>query len=267
MKTLTSLTLFLLLCFSVQGFAQENVEVYYEQNSSRDSGNNTASYFKLYASAYLSTYKDVFEKEGFNDTSEKVVLHENEEGVLVYNETKVRKNFTRNDFYIDLNNGHIKQVLTQKGVTKKINDIPNKIDWHITEESKEIGKYIAIKAEVTFRGRDFEAWFTPEIPISAGPWKLYGLPGLILEVTDKEKEYQWHAINIKYPAEFDSEILVVNPDEIDKELSLQEALKQHLENQAREDRLRQARASQQGYKIETMYSGRESWLERVYEWE
>src|SRR5690625_804013 len=181
--------------------------------------------------------------------------------------TKIYNIFNKHDYYNYINNVQIKHVLTQKGVIKKIKDIPNKIDSHITEESKEIVKYIAIKAEVTFRGRDFEAWFTPEIPISAGPWKLHGLPGMILEVNDKEGQYSWYARNIKYPAEFDSEILVVNPDEIDEELSLQEALKQHLENQAREDRLRQARASQQGYKIKTMYSGRESWLERVYEWE
>src|SRR5699024_5708709 len=142
------------------------------------------------------------------------------------------------------------------------------LDWQITDESKEIGGYIAIKAEVTFRGRDFVAWFTPEIPISAGPWKFYGLPGLILVVKDEESKNLWYARNIKYTAELDINILNLNSDEVDEVVSLQEALKLQLDNQSKEEKLRQARANQQGYKIiETTYPSRESWLEREYEWE
>lgn len=62
-------------------------------------------------------------------------------------------------------------------------DIPE-LDWDITTETKDIGGYPCTKATAHFRGRTYEAWFTPQIPLSAGPWKLGGLPGLILEARD-----------------------------------------------------------------------------------
>jgi GLPGLI family protein len=61
--------------------------------------------------------------------------------------------------------------------------------WRITEERKSIGAYECIKAvSQPFRGRVYEAWFAPSIPISDGPWKLCGLPGLILEAADQSGE-------------------------------------------------------------------------------
>lgn len=59
--------------------------------------------------------------------------------------------------------------------------------WKITNETKQIQNFTCYKATTSFRGNTFEAWFTPEIPINAGPWKWYGLPGLILEATDKDQ--------------------------------------------------------------------------------
>lgn len=59
--------------------------------------------------------------------------------------------------------------------------------WKITNETKQIQSFTCYKAITAFRSNTFEAWFTPDIPINAGPWKWYGLPGLILEATDKDQ--------------------------------------------------------------------------------
>lgn len=58
------------------------------------------------------------------------------------------------------------------------------IDWELTDEERTILGYACRRAIGTFRGRNYEAWYAPEIAVSCGPWKFGGLPGLILAVKD-----------------------------------------------------------------------------------
>ncbi|QCY71120.1 GLPGLI family protein [Antarcticibacterium flavum] len=64
-------------------------------------------------------------------------------------------------------------------------------EWEILPETKEITGYKVQKATTRFAGRDYIAWFTPEIPISDGPYKFNGLPGLILEIQDTRGHYSF----------------------------------------------------------------------------
>lgn len=64
-------------------------------------------------------------------------------------------------------------------------DIPQ---WKITSETKMIANYLCQKAITNFKGRVYEAWFCNQLPYQNGPWKLGGLPGLILEAYDLKKE-------------------------------------------------------------------------------
>ena len=51
------------------------------------------------------------------------------------------------------------------------------LEWEMTGEHGTVASFDCQKAECDFRGRRWEAWFAPEIPVSEGPWKLKGLPG------------------------------------------------------------------------------------------
>ena len=58
------------------------------------------------------------------------------------------------------------------------------IDWELEDGERTILGYACRRARCTFRGRSYEAWYAPEIAVSAGPWKFGGLPGLILAIRD-----------------------------------------------------------------------------------
>jgi len=82
-----------------------------------------------------------------------------------------------------------------------VKDTWQPINWEIVNKFKKIGKYKCQKAVGYFRGRTYTAWFTEEIPLPYGPWKLFGLPGLILEAEDSEKMFKMEFRSIKYPCE------------------------------------------------------------------
>ncbi len=63
------------------------------------------------------------------------------------------------------------------------------LEWTVTDSTKSIGSWVVQKATCSFRGRNYTAWFTAEIPLSYGPWKFSGLPGLVLEVYDDSRDY------------------------------------------------------------------------------
>ncbi|MDE5882102.1 MAG: GLPGLI family protein [Muribaculaceae bacterium] len=55
------------------------------------------------------------------------------------------------------------------------------MEWGIAEDStRNILGYECLMAHSDYHGREWTAWFTPELPIQDGPWKLRGLPGMIL---------------------------------------------------------------------------------------
>lgn len=58
----------------------------------------------------------------------------------------------------------------------------SEMQWTMAEDSTaNVLGYECVMAECDYHGRHWKAWFTPEIPMSFGPWKLHGLPGLILK--------------------------------------------------------------------------------------
>src|SRR5574344_68065 len=71
------------------------------------------------------------------------------------------------------------------------------IDWTLQPETKEVIGYSCNRATCTFRGRNYEAWYTNEIPSSLGPWKFRGLPGLILSVKDDSGIISYEATGLR----------------------------------------------------------------------
>jgi GLPGLI family protein len=70
-------------------------------------------------------------------------------------------------------------------------------NWDILEDTLTVLGHLCQKAITDFRGRSYTAWFTMELPVNEGPWKLYGLPGLILKAEDGEKLFCFQAIGLQ----------------------------------------------------------------------
>lgn len=61
--------------------------------------------------------------------------------------------------------------------------------WKILPEKQQVGTFTAQKATTELYGRKWTAWFASELPFQDGPYKFYGLPGLIVKLEDDTKSH------------------------------------------------------------------------------
>lgn len=83
------------------------------------------------------------------------------------------------------------------------------IKWKILPQTKFSNNYKLQKAETIWGGRKWIAWFSLEIPVSEGPYKFIGLPGLIFEVKDSKDNFNYKLVSInKTLLEYDTSNIV-----------------------------------------------------------
>ncbi|MBW6499098.1 MAG: GLPGLI family protein [Bacteroidales bacterium] len=80
-------------------------------------------------------------------------------------------------------------------------------EWRLTGETAQWEGYAVQQALTTYGGREWVAWFAPEIPFSDGPYKFGGLPGLILRLYDTQRHYVFELTSLT-PQEVPGEIEV-----------------------------------------------------------
>ena len=78
-------------------------------------------------------------------------------------------------------------------------------DWKVSSETQKIGEYNTQKATTEFGGRKWIAWFATDLPFQDGPYKFYGLPGLIVKIEDDAKNYSWELKGNKKMDNYDEE--------------------------------------------------------------
>jgi GLPGLI family protein len=82
--------------------------------------------------------------------------------------------------------------------TKYVVEEPmNPFDWQLLEGDSVIAGYTCQRAEATWHGRTWRVWYTLDLPYDNGPWKLGGLPGLILAADDAAGDYHYACISIR----------------------------------------------------------------------
>ena len=147
------------------------------------------------------------QKDGFNEIlKEYLVFNErdlyyanitNKENVNFEELNLAEVGFNLEPIYVNLKTDSLYQsklgIDTNKSSEYKrfvtVEEIP-KLKWLLTKETQKKLGYTTYKALTTFRGKDYIVWFTPEIPFNYGPWKLHGLPGLILKAETDSFEFE-----------------------------------------------------------------------------
>lgn len=72
----------------------------------------------------------------------------------------------------------------------------DEIKWKILSQTKLLNNYKLQKAEAIWGGRKWIAWFSIEIPVSEGPYKFRGLPGLIFEIKDTTNNFNYRLVSL-----------------------------------------------------------------------
>ena len=70
--------------------------------------------------------------------------------------------------------------------------------WQITDETTVTSMGFAVrKATAEYLGRKWVIWYCEDIPVSAGPWLLWGAPGLIAHAYDSEEIFHFKLLNVQ----------------------------------------------------------------------
>lgn len=175
--------LLLLLFFSILSLAQVSIKALYvmeiDLNNSFQTSSNPNVDCELFYQDGISRFYMYY------DEAEKKYPNE----IFKYR-MSIYKNFTRNEMY--------GRAVGYKENEYIIRDSLNIIHWKINETTtKNIDGRVCKLATAKWRDHEWEAWYDESITISDGPYKLHGLPGLILEARAKNCNNSLYYFKIK----------------------------------------------------------------------
>lgn len=201
MKNSNNLWLLLLCVFSIVSSAQEMYTTEYEIQYNLEYsifGDNLDTKQTEVLYLFSSSQTSVFMN---NNAAKADEIKKNVERMLQSGSIDMNKaGHKTSDFPLEIyKNLHEGKTMAKNKLAEKnyiYHELQVPLEWNITSESKEYLGYSVQKATTSFAGRDYEAWFTMEIPLPDGPYVFSGLPGLIVELYDTQKHYHFSLLSI-----------------------------------------------------------------------
>ena len=186
---------YLVLCAFIvatdAAFAQKpdtaQILVHYKFSHVRDTNNRAHPYTEnmvLFVGKAASSYRS-YDRQLQNELYRKQLQEMASAGGNFRLDHNITASFT--EYYQFVNHKKLvrKELLVNPYI---INDVLPVINWHISSDNVNFGELHCQKATCHLKGRDYTAWFCPDLPVRVGPWKLNGLPGVIIEAYDTRKE-------------------------------------------------------------------------------
>lgn len=109
-----------------------------------------------------------------------------------------------NSFYVTKNlaSGKVYKNFIHSQMGDKFSiEVPEKMDWKLSPDTKKIDEFLCQKATTQYGGREWEAWFYTNYPYQDGPYVFRGLPGLIISIADTKGDYRFDLVAIKANSE------------------------------------------------------------------
>ncbi|WP_131538187.1 GLPGLI family protein [Pedobacter nototheniae] len=181
---------FLFFHVKAQKGEQALITVFYKFNHLKDTLDKSNLYKErmvLWAGKNISVYKS-YDKI-VNDSIKNTSVQDDGKGGYVINTANRKKTIGTQIFNYAADK---KIVVLEKLIkTYAINEAYPNIEWKIKTDTLTLSGIKCQKAEAVFKGRNYTAWFAPDLPYNTGPWKLCGLPGLILQAYDDKHEVEF----------------------------------------------------------------------------
>ncbi len=184
----------LVILVSTNVICQNNIGIVEYQETDEFNYKGIKSFYTLYFDNNYSLYEENLNKATFGEMD-----FNESDGTITTIKLPYRDKPKFNFF--DFKNNSSMFSISPFGNYTIVNDKDEKISWSLMGETKKIGNFECQKAKAHFRGRNYYVWFTTEIPLSTGPWKLNGLSGLILEVQEENGLIHIIATSINLTAE------------------------------------------------------------------
>jgi len=104
-------------------------------------------------------------------------------------------------------------------------------NWNLVNETKVINTINCKKAVVTSKGRNWIAWYSPEIPFPYGPYKFSGLPGLIIKITDNKGDFDFELVKSVPQSQLKGKLISIKKSRYTEAIeTTQQKLKQAVRN-------------------------------------
>lgn len=104
-------------------------------------------------------------------------------------------------YFVKENKLFVKEVLAMQGYLME--DVSPAIKWKITKDTASFSGVACNKAIGSYENKNWVAWFAPNLPFQAGPWKLNSLPGLIIDAYAEDQSIHFQFAGIENAKEGD----------------------------------------------------------------
>ncbi|NBA87202.1 GLPGLI family protein [Emticicia sp. CRIBPO] len=197
MKSIIFVLLFIFIHFES---SSQNYQVTYDITFSPNSNNLNYRSKEKGLLIISNNRESVFVTENFLIV-DSLLIQMDEKDLDPYSELdNFRKTSSKNFFKTYIKKDYEKkgtETFQLLGISQYKYDQNNYLKWDLHSDTLKLNNMICHKATTKYAGRQYVAWFTTEIPIPDGPFKFYGLPGMIVKISDTENHFNFELVSFE----------------------------------------------------------------------